>query len=654
MWIWAATAWATTYSVTPTSYPSLTDALDLAVAGDTVEVGAGTYTVTAAVEENVEVVGTGVVLFVPASGGVPMLEFRKGGALRDVQLDALGIAPAVKVNSGEDFVLSGVTIWNGAGTDGGALEARGAGSLVITSSTFEGNTAQFEGGAVFSRRDTTITGSSFTNNIAEGEGGAVYVDDADTTLVGVTFVRNRSLYATGGALTAANGTVTSTGSVWDGNEAGLAGGALRLDQLANATLSGDLFCLNLAASGGAVSSGNGTGSAASHTAFVGNEAGGGGALSVGASWATQNNSFRANVGVGAAVEGPIVSVADVFVDHATLAVTDAASDHTDPWWWSNTGGDTNGTQTGAVTADPLFAPWDGTCSFLAVAPGFGSPLIGSGAGVFEGFGGPVIDADGDGFPIPADCDDTDPYTYPGAPEIPDGGTDQDCDGFELCAFDDDSDGFDGVREDALGGCAIPTTELDCDDADASVYPGATEVPVDGIDQDCDGEEACWVDADRDGYGDETVAPEPGPLLSAKDFCGEDGLARAGNDCDDTTEFINPGVVEFACDGIDNDCNPKTLDCPGGTADTGPTGLAPTPTADTGATADTQGTLDTDPGTDPTVDSSTDPLPTTPDDEAKSAAGGCGCITPAGHGSAAWLLMGALALARRRTGQGRGC
>ena len=84
MWIWAATAWATTYSVTPTSYPSLTDALDLAVAGDTVEVGAGTYTVTAAVEENVEVVGTGVVLFVPASGGVPMLEFRKGGALRDV------------------------------------------------------------------------------------------------------------------------------------------------------------------------------------------------------------------------------------------------------------------------------------------------------------------------------------------------------------------------------------------------------------------------------------------------------------------------------------------------------------------------------------------------------------------------------------------
>ena len=521
MWIWAATAWATTYSVTPTSYPSLTDALDLAVAGDTVEVGAGTYTVTAAVEENVEVVGTGVVLFVPASGGVPMLEFRKGGALRDVQLDALGIAPAVKVNSGEDFVLSGVTIWNGAGTDGGALEARGAGSLVITSSTFEGNTAQFEGGAVFSRRDTTITGSSFTNNIAEGEGGAVYVDDADTTLVGVTFVRNRSLYATGGALTAANGTVTSTGSVWDGNEAGLAGGALRLDQLANATLSGDLFCLNLAASGGAVSSGNGTGSAASHTAFVGNEAGGGGALSVGASWATQNNSFRANVGVGAAVEGPIVSVADVFVDHATLAVTDAASDHTDPWWWSNTGGDTNGTQTGAVTADPLFAPWDGTCSFLAVAPGFGSPLIGSGAGVFEGFGGPVIDADGDGFPIPADCDDTDPYTYPGAALEED----------ELaCMTDRDGDGWGDPESGALltgwsGG-------LDCDDADADTWPGAAASEGD----------ACMTDADGDDWGDDSPA---------------EGV-EAGSDCDDDDGAINPGAAEvhYEEDQADQDCDPS--------------------------------------------------------------------------------------------------
>ena len=33
---------------------------------------------------------------------------------------------------------------------------------------------------------------------------------------------------------------------------------------------------------------------------------------------------------------------------------------------------------------------------------------------------------------------------------------------------------------------------DCDDADAAVYPGANDIPLDGIDQDCDGVDAVQV------------------------------------------------------------------------------------------------------------------------------------------------------------------
>ena len=102
----------------------------------------------------------------------------------------------------------------------------------------------------------------------------------------------------------------------------------------------------------------------------------------------------------------------------------------------------------------------------------------------------------------------------------------------------------------LDGDGVPS-DLDCDDSDATAFPGAMEVPDDGVDQDCDGIDAatCFYDGDGDGYG------WSGTFVDGDGDCTDDeNDSDVGTDCDDSSADIHPGGEEVPDDGFDQDCS----------------------------------------------------------------------------------------------------
>lgn len=101
------------------------------------------------------------------------------------------------------------------------------------------------------------------------------------------------------------------------------------------------------------------------------------------------------------------------------------------------------------------------------------------------------DEDADGYPAAEDCDDTNPSTHPGAPEVCNSGDDN-CDGVvdegNGAFLDEDDDGYGDRVLTACDPMEAGAAELggDCDDHDPSIHPGSSDPECDRIDQNCDG------------------------------------------------------------------------------------------------------------------------------------------------------------------------
>jgi len=174
---------------------------------------------------------------------------------------------------------------------------------------------------------------------------------------------------------------------------------------------------------------------------------------------------------------------------------------------------------------------------------------------------PCTDADGDGHAAlgdvacsGTDCDDTNSAIYPGASEVCADGIDQNCSGYDLLTdFDQDGD-----LSLACGGA-------DCDDFDNSRNSL--------IDADADGFVAC----DDCDDGNASVNPSAPEICDGNDNdCDDlgddltdadgDGATLCDGDCDDGDATSLPGAPEICGDGNDNDCDgsAENLDADGDT------------------------------------------------------------------------------------------
>ena len=133
-----------------------------------------------------------------------------------------------------------------------------------------------------------------------------------------------------------------------------------------------------------------------------------------------------------------------------------------------------------------------------------------------------------------------------------------------------------------------TADIDCNDADYGVHPGAAEIKHDGIDQDCNGYDLTIdiLHVDYKPYGDKLVVEATSTLagdaqlqlqgyglmywnaargtwlLTVKGVGGNpgtltvsgiEGAVQAGS-CKDSGPGVYPGAPEIKHDGIDQDCN----------------------------------------------------------------------------------------------------
>lgn len=216
---------------------------------------------------------------------------------------------AIMVNGASAQVsVNGYTFeGNEAANYGGAIRCENAGDLTVKGCNFNSNTvtsttALYGGGAIYTKKNTSIEGCTFTSNSAY-DGGTIFANDTTSVVTVETCKFNENTSSHRGAAIYVNAGaqgVAVTGSNFTQNETKGHGGAIFAK--ADLTVSKCTFTSNIASGnyGGAIDQEGGSGTV-KESVFDSNKAGSGGAIgSTGGELTLENCDFTKNTATAAA------------------------------------------------------------------------------------------------------------------------------------------------------------------------------------------------------------------------------------------------------------------------------------------------------------------------------------------------------------------
>ena len=195
-------------------------AINAGAGGDTINLAAGTYTLSrAGANENLASTGDLDVL-----RNVTII----GTGAGTTTINGNGIDRIFEIRSGT-LNLSGVTIQGGnasvSSSDGGGLLVGSGSFATVTNTVFTGNSAK-SGGAIANDGTLTLTSVSIQGNNSTQFGGGIASVGTSATLVGVTVSNNTTTGSRGGGIYTIGGTFSATNVTISGNSAVINGGGI--------------------------------------------------------------------------------------------------------------------------------------------------------------------------------------------------------------------------------------------------------------------------------------------------------------------------------------------------------------------------------------------------------------------------------------------